>query len=113
MTIKEIISNINFGQDAFILILVMGSAYIQMSRVESYQHALEQDFARYIDNTKQIQSIADQIVRYQEDLKYQEFEYRTLYDQYTNQKNFSFQLQKQLNELKKENEQLKAKIKAQ
>ena len=73
MTIKEIIEHINFGQDALILLFVIGSAYMQMKRVENYQHALEQDFARYIDNTKQIQSIANQILILQEEAKDQAF----------------------------------------
>lgn len=105
MTIKDFVSNLNIGEDALILIFVIGSAWMQMKRVEEMQHSLEKDFAKYIDNASQVQAIANDVLRWQEVVAEKDLDYRSLYDQYTNQKNYAIQLEKQVKELKKELEQ--------
>lgn len=109
MTIKEFVSNLNIGEDAFLIFVVIGTAWVQMKKIEQYQHNLEVEFIQYIDNSRQIQTIANQVISLRNEISEYEFDYRSLYAQYTTEKNYNLELEKQLRELQIQNEELKKK----
>lgn len=82
--------------NSLIIMLVIGSAFIQMRKVENLQVQLLNDFRRYVDNTQDINYLYNQVQQLEQHNKEKENDYQTLHTEYLKAQASIQQLQKDL-----------------